>query len=32
MDVWKDPDIFKAHGVKIAHNAESNAIFASGRT
>lgn len=27
MDVWKDPDIFKAHGVKIAHNAESNAIF-----
>jgi cytosine/adenosine deaminase-related metal-dependent hydrolase len=27
MDVWKDPEIFKAHGVKIAHNAESNAIF-----
>ncbi len=27
MDVWKDPAIFKAHGVKIAHNAESNAIF-----
>jgi cytosine/adenosine deaminase-related metal-dependent hydrolase len=27
MDIWKDPDIFKAHGVKIAHNAESNAIF-----
>ncbi len=27
MDVWKDPDIFKAHGDKIAHNAESNAIF-----
>jgi 5-methylthioadenosine/S-adenosylhomocysteine deaminase len=27
MDVWKDPEIFKAHDVKIAHNAESNAIF-----
>ena len=27
MDVWKDPEIFRAHGVKIAHNAESNAIF-----
>jgi len=27
MDVWKDPQIFKAHDVKIAHNAESNAIF-----
>ncbi len=27
MDVWRDPAIFKAHDVKIAHNAESNAIF-----
>jgi cytosine/adenosine deaminase-related metal-dependent hydrolase len=27
MDVWKDPQIFREHGVKIAHNAESNAIF-----
>ncbi len=27
MDVWKDPEIFRAHGVKVAHNAESNAIF-----
>lgn len=27
MDLLKDPEIFKAHDVKIAHNAESNAIF-----
>jgi 5-methylthioadenosine/S-adenosylhomocysteine deaminase len=27
LDPWKDPAIFKKHGVKIAHNAESNAIF-----
>jgi 5-methylthioadenosine/S-adenosylhomocysteine deaminase len=27
LDPWKDPAIFKAHDVKIAHNAESNAIF-----
>lgn len=27
MDLFKDPAIFKAHDVKIAHNAESNAIF-----
>jgi 5-methylthioadenosine/S-adenosylhomocysteine deaminase len=27
MDVLRDPEIFKAHDVKIAHNAESNAIF-----
>lgn len=27
MDLLKDPKIFKAHDVKIAHNAESNAIF-----
>jgi len=27
MDLLRDPEIFKAHDVKIAHNAESNAIF-----
>jgi 5-methylthioadenosine/S-adenosylhomocysteine deaminase len=27
MDVWRDPEIFKRYEVKIAHNAESNAIF-----
>jgi 5-methylthioadenosine/S-adenosylhomocysteine deaminase len=27
MDLLKDPEIFKEHDVKIAHNAESNAIF-----
>lgn len=27
MDLLNDPAIFKAHDVKIAHNAESNAIF-----
>ncbi len=27
MDLLQDPSIFKAHDVKIAHNAESNAIF-----
>ena len=27
MDTLRDPEIFKAHDVKIAHNAESNAIF-----
>ncbi len=27
LDQWKDPAIFKEHDVKIAHNAESNAIF-----
>lgn len=27
MNVWEDPAIFKEYDVKIAHNAESNAIF-----
>jgi len=27
IDPIRDPAIFKAHGVKVAHNAESNAIF-----
>ena len=27
LDPWKDPAIFKEYDVKIAHNAESNAIF-----
>lgn len=27
LDPWKDPAIFKKYDVKIAHNAESNAIF-----
>jgi cytosine/adenosine deaminase-related metal-dependent hydrolase len=27
MNLLEDPEIFKAHDVKIAHNAESNAIF-----
>ena len=27
LDQWKDPAIFKEYDVKIAHNAESNAIF-----
>ena len=27
LNPLKDPEIFKAHEVKIAHNAESNAIF-----
>lgn len=27
IDQWQDPPIFKAHDVKVAHNAESNAIF-----
>ncbi len=27
MDLLQDPEIFKRHDVKIAHNAESNAIF-----
>ena len=27
LDPLRDPAIFKAHDVKIAHNAESNAIF-----
>ncbi|MEL7642790.1 MAG: amidohydrolase family protein [bacterium] len=27
IDQWQDPPIFKRHDVKVAHNAESNAIF-----
>ncbi len=27
IDQWKDPPIFKQYDVKVAHNAESNAIF-----
>ena len=27
IDQWQDPQIFKRHDVKVAHNAESNAIF-----
>jgi len=27
IDQWQDPEIFKAFDVKVAHNAESNAIF-----
>lgn len=27
LDTLQDPAIFKAHDVKVAHNAESNAIF-----
>lgn len=27
LDPWQDPAIFKKYDVKIAHNAESNAIF-----
>lgn len=27
IDQWQDPPIFKQYDVKVAHNAESNAIF-----
>lgn len=27
IDQWQDPQIFKQYDVKVAHNAESNAIF-----
>ena len=27
IDQWQDPQIFKEYDVKVAHNAESNAIF-----
>jgi 5-methylthioadenosine/S-adenosylhomocysteine deaminase len=27
IDQWQDPEIFKRNDVKVAHNAESNAIF-----
>lgn len=27
IDQWQDPQIFKHYDVKVAHNAESNAIF-----
>jgi cytosine/adenosine deaminase-related metal-dependent hydrolase len=27
IDQWQDPQIFKKYDVKVAHNAESNAIF-----